>query len=278
MRIAATSRTAATGRSAASARSAATGRTPANSLLFAPGLVGLWSPRQSVQYQLSSAATAVANGDPVGWAENLKLRQYPLIQATAGTRFTYRATGINGFPAWELDGGDWMAADGLAAFFTGTDQPFSFSAVVQVTLPTSNQSYMSLGRSSAAPPLHHFRNNTSARLDSSRRGDDNVSIQVLAPNDATGKVVAATAAVVGINFNGTQVAIWKNGVKILDLTAQNTGDATLDQFTIGALRTTAVNGNLTGFLGDIAIIKGYSDDADFAAIQAIMMSSYGITG
>lgn len=244
------------------------------SLANLPGVVGWWSPRLSPMRQLSTGVTDVAAGDPVGWVRNLAGDAYPLIQATAAFRFTYRAAGINGLPAWELDGvDDWMASDALAALFTGSDKPLTLAMVVSVTSPTANQTHMSLAQTVA---LHVLRTNATARIESLRRDDGNVTVTVTAPDTAAGKIVAATPAVLLWRFAGTTTDLWKDGSQRLAPTSQDVASVTVNQMTFGALRGGTVSQYVPGFYGDIVLFNAAASDATILQVFRSLNAVYGI--
>lgn len=222
------------------------------------GLIAAWTPHDSSTLKQAVAGTgSVANGDPVGYMSGAV---NAVATADDTTRPTWNATGINGFGALALDGAvpQKLTGNAIGTALAGSDKPFTWIGVICVHVLAANQCFFSLGASGSATPFHLFRAQVAGalggRLLSSRRGDSGGSADVQSVNTSAGSIKADIPAVIGLRFTGTTADIWIGGQQVVVLTAQDTPDLTgLNQYTLGALRTTTISQPLTGLIGDHCI-------------------------
>lgn len=226
----------------------------------AANILEWWSPSQSAQ-TVNSDGTGGAPGDggSVGRITGL-ISGTQLIQATAGNKPTYRATGPGGaaYPAWQFDGGDFLTADALAATFSGSDKPFTLIACVAQTSTVGTQTVWSCGSSSAASPRQDCGYTGSGPARFSRQDDAAANTT---SNAAGGG--GTTLKVLSWLLSGTVGYIWRNYTPDLEMAA-DVGAMTVDQFTFGCLRRTINAQFFSGYIAEpgIMICSGIVSNAE----------------
>lgn len=226
-----------------------------------PTLLEWWNPRTSVQTQNSDGSGgASGNGDPVGRITGTVSGNF-LIQATDASRPTLRSSGPNGPPAWQLDGADFLTADGLAATFAGSDVPFTVIVAAKFTALAAAQCLFSLGANTAAQPHHVLDFSTS--MHDGRRGDSGA----ISEFNASQLHNTTSAAVWGMTF-GPGGELWKNAALIKGQALQDVPDCTFTRLSCGVFRRAANTEFLTGYLMDVALYTSALSAAQMSAVMA----------
>lgn len=189
---------------------------------------------------------------------------------------TYHATGWNGsLPSVSFNGtSDALALDGLAASISGSDKPIYVVAAIQMGSVASGQSIFSGGQA-ATPPHNRYRELgtiTSSRYYPASRDD---SLTIDADVSSVG-ALTTTRAHVTWAFSGTDVTLYFNGTvdSVCNLTPQNVGTITMNQFTIGARRGTSASAFAT--IAHLGPVFFYSSLTDRAGAEGLL-TGWGYT-
>lgn len=160
----------------------------------------------------------------------------PLVQATAGSRPAYEATGwLGSYPSFLLDGvDDYLTANGLAGYVSGSDLPWAVAMSMQ-PVTVYDKDFFSFGKSTIDAQYMKIYGDAGANLDTFRHDDAAAS----AFNQ--GAITDARHILI-VSFSGTALSAWVDGVITINAGACNVAAFTVDQFTLGALgRTTYQN-------------------------------------
>lgn len=199
----------------------------------------------------------------------------PLVQLTAGNRGTWSTSNWgSGKGSIDFDGvTDCMTAHGLAAFVTGTDQPFTVLLLAQLLSLTStggtSRSLWGFGRSSDDNPLHDLRRpaGTTTTLSSGRR--DSAAVSKIKDAAVT---LTTSRAMRSLVFEGTKTKLYTNGVLDSNLDGVNASTADndvgaltdLDTFTRAAISRTIVSGNVDMRFAAMLAFQGALSGAELA--------------
>jgi hypothetical protein len=194
----------------------------------------IWNPRDSSSLTLATAAVTQIN--------DLTTNNRNLVQATAGNRFTYNATGLAGGPGLITDGGDTLTG---AHSYNGTTFTFMCLARFNTTLggaygalATAKATADANENSSSASVQFLYRDNTDATF-KSQRGP--ASLLTL-----SNQIISGNAFIFSVRYTGSLAAIRFNGVDIVTTTMTD------------ALNFTRFNLGSGGPIGGFYNIGGFS--------------------
>lgn len=235
------------------------------------GLIGWWDPLLSTLFQNSNGTTAVANGDPVGYVDNLVTPgTNPMIQATGSAKPALNTTGINGRRALSLTTDDFLGADALAAARGGNDTPFTFACVLQELLAATSQSVLSMGRSASANPFNACGVGSAGIWSLNRRDDASATA-----NTGGGAYNLVPHSLVYI-FDGSQTFIFYDGGSLPYTRASNIGVQTFDRLTLGCLRRNTNSQFMTGMLGTALLYSRAITEFEARSLSVYLKNSYGL--
>lgn len=155
-----------------------------------------------------------------------------LIQATPASQPAYLATAIGGLPGADFNGtAHVMTANGMAAFYTGSDMPMTLQWIGKNDTYTGTDTLFAFAKSSSSTPFFAMQDNTNAAIQVTRRPDSGSIITA-----ATGVIMIPGDKIYTVRFTGTAVTTYMNGNPLQGhiATAMDTGALTLDRFAIGA--------------------------------------------
>lgn len=164
-------------------------------------------------------------------------------QTTESSQPTYDADAINERPGLVFDGdNDHLRADSLASLASGDDQPIYALTVFN---GSADGCIWSFGRSTDDNPLFALMV-VDGSLQLWRRDDaaSEIKINCGSAQDDTS---------IYLEFNGTTLNTWNNGVKTVTSANIDLGVTTLDRFTIGALGRTGETELYNGTISEVAI-------------------------
>lgn len=174
--------------------------------------------------------------DPVGagaatdW-DDKSGNEYDLTQGTAANRPLWTTAQINSRPAVDFDGtNDQVIHDALASanFDAGTDQAWSFYAVIDNDTPAGIEVVAGMGDSaSVSDQLQFYQSN--ATTDHEVYIDDGAATAT-----AAGGTPDTSPHIISVVCAGTTVSLWEDGTNIFTDTAFNVGQIDVDKFTVGA--------------------------------------------
>lgn len=171
----------------------------------------------------------------------------------------YSATGLNGFPCGDLNGtSHYWTANGLAASFSGTNQPITVSQVLNFDTMTGALVTFSLGRSTDNDPAI-FLGTGAAATDylAFRRNDTGTSLQPDSPNPI---VLPAVQTIVS---DGSTVT-WKNSETLLtgiNGASWSVGAMTVDRLAVGCLLRGAASSFMNGQISETILFDSAVSDS-----------------
>ena len=80
-----------------------------------------------------------------------------------------------------------------------------------------------------------------------------------------------------VTFTGSHVSVHLDGTAIVETQAHNVGTMTVDQFTLGALRTNANSNYLAGDIAELIVYSDAKSAADRGRLEQYLGNKYGIT-
>lgn len=211
------------------------------SLFTAPeaGSLQLWLRADRGTYADSALTTpTTTDGAAIGgWADQSGL-VHNATQATAGNKPVYKAAGLNGMPAilFTAASSQWLAANGVAAAFSGSNMPGTLMMALQLT-STATGILLGLGNSGSAPPRWFFDNSTT-NWASVREADGGGNVNILGPGADT------NAHVITWVSPGTTMQINMDGANVVGPSPQAVGTSTLNNATVGGIN---LGGSLSTF-------------------------------
>lgn len=198
----------------------------------------------------ADTSTITSSGGAVSSVRNKANSQIPFIQASGGNQPATGSSTIAGNNVITFDGtNDYLTADSIATFFTGTDVPCSFFVVFKPTSSVAIGTPWALGRVFSTNALFIHDNGTTNGLRVLRRDTSSNTAT------ATTTIVAnGTTAISSGIFTGTSLNAFLNGASYYDSTF-DVGALVLDRFTVGARSS---GGSVNSYLqGDIAELIMY---------------------
>jgi len=224
-------------------------------------------------FQESTFVTASGDDDPVGGWRDQSGNGNDVIQATSSLKWTLRLDEINGLPALQNDGDDFIANVTTALGFSGTDKPLATFCVAKVTDTAANRVIFSIGNSGTNTQFYEILTNATPEYSEIKRDDASV---LKAHDDGTPQTI--NYVLWTILNNGTQSTMRVDGALIgsadVDL---DVGASTFDQFAIGTVLRVAASANWVGFLAEIAVVQDDISAADLALMETYFANRYGIS-
>lgn len=208
-------------------------------------------------FQLSNGTTAVAaDGDPVGYEPDLSGKGNHLIQATAGLRPSYDATGINGLSALESDGGDilyngaitWTDNSGGAMYVV-------YDASVQGTPFSVWDSFGDIEYWAFGAGDSYFGTFRTARVTAGDIG------------------LGGTTAMLVCIRSGSDYKACKNGTEVYSTTASWQAPTKIAAL---AFENAGAVGGITGMVGERIVLNANPSDAQHAAITSYLRGKWGV--
>jgi hypothetical protein len=221
----------------------------------------------------ATVAKGIVDGDPVqNWTDKSSNR-FEAVQATAVSKPVWKDAIINSKPVVRFDGSDdLMAADAIATALTGDDKPYTIALVTKQTGPLSgSDTFYSLGRSSTNVPFDELVANGTSQYETQRQDDYGSDDQ------ETGGTPDTASHVLVVTFTGTAVSVHLDGTAIVDNQTHNVDEMTVDQFTLGALRTNANSNYLKGDIAELIVYSDAKSAADRGRLEQYLGNKYGIT-
>lgn len=217
----------------------------------------------------ASVTTASGSGSAASAWADLGSSSYDLTKAGAGTILYHRSVpAFNEKGALQFDGAAYLGRTVAAGVLANLNAYNLF--VVFATGNTAAEAYYSEGSSSSNNPQLYVAGNESGsgRASFSHRDDALTNANV----NTSGSVNDGTVHMMTLRRTATDAfSLRVDGVEVgTDTDAPST--TTIDQLTIGALRRTAIQYYVTGY---IALVAAYSTD-NYATIEPLLAAHYGI--
>jgi hypothetical protein len=242
-----------------------------------------WRPNMATSatlrgwYEIRDDLVTRVTGDASNVVNRVAGGADPLVQGNSLNRPTYEATGWGGARASLVFDGiaDVMTANGLAAYVTGTDQPFTVVFLGQLlTLGSvgSIRNIWGFGSTTDDSPQHDLRlpASTTGVQASSRRDTADVS----AIKDAA-TALTTNRAMRSLVFTGTRVALYTDGALDANLDGVHATNANsdvgvltgLDTFTVGGITRTVTSGCIDIRLAALLVFQGAISGAELAKAE-----------
>ena len=214
----------------------------------------------AVWYDPSDAAARVLNGSLISQLTDKSGANIHAVQSNSGRQPTLSVGTFGGRDALTFSGSEHLELDALAPVFAGEDIPYSlhiaFQAIGTVKVLFSATS------SSIFNTINWFGVHADSTFRMARRDDGGGSAHVdFLPTDET-------AHVASLIFDGTQLSVWWDGVKIAENITQNVGSLSADLVTLGTLRQ--VGNPLYGFegqVGELCVYDRANTDEEVRSLQ-----------
>ena len=193
-------------------------------------------------------STITSSGGSVSSVRNKANSLIPFVQATGAKQPITGTRTINGNNTLDFNSAALMnlTANGLAAYLTGSDKPFTVFSVCQCDTPNTTQNTVwSINSTSTNTPFHSQVYQT-GNLTSSRRDDANTIVNTSAP-------YIAGVNINTIIFTGTDISSYTNTTTNYTNTAMNVGTLTLNSFGVGATTRTSDIYGFDGAIGEVII-------------------------
>lgn len=219
--------------------------------------------------------TGVADSGAVSSWTDLSPAGNNATQGTGSAQPTYRtgANGLGGRPAVVFDGtGDWLAANGLATVFSGTDKPLSVIVVMDTTAYDDDPTCLwSAGNSGTTTPYQNldFRTTPSYRV--GKRDDGNTGADTAQGTPNTNPTIVSYV------HTGVAVSLFANGATVINAAASNVGATTLNRFTLGAFGRTAAEDFYNGRIAEVCAYDAAISTANRQRLERYLARKYGIT-
>lgn len=228
--------------------------------------VALWDDRDHFQ---SSGGAAAGEGDPLGEWLDQSGNDYHLAQS-GGARPTVK-TGIqNGRSVVRFDGsGNWLAANGVATVFTGSDVPHTIIAVAKWSDLSAHRSLWSFGNSASLNNIHELRATPTPNYFWQREDGGGLAKSLTAGTPDTSFKLIRTV------FTGTIGQLFVNGAQVGSDTDLDVANTTLDRFTVGALGRVAEQLLFQGDVGFMGVFHSL-DAGETTDAEAFLTSYWGL--
>ena len=222
----------------------------------------IWNPRDSSSLSLSGSAVNQIN--------DVTSNNRHLVQADAGRKFTYNATGLAGGPGLITDGTDTLAGahayNGtaftlmcLARFNTGLGQSYGALASAKATADAQEDT-------STASVQFLYRDNTDATFKSGRGSSLFLSLSNL--------ITSGNAFIFAVRYTGSQAILRFNGT---DITSGNMTDAiNFSRFNLNSGGTIGNFYNLGGFSFGPTVCITTSDLAEIEKFEGKVAADYSL--
>jgi hypothetical protein len=231
-----------------------------------PGLVAWYDATVPGSLFQDAAMTTPATADtnPVGAWRDLSGNGNHATQPVSGSRPALKAGVVNGGDAVRFTAAStqYLSADALASVFSGTDRPFTAFFVFKLTDVATFYTFAAAGRASSNTPVVSMRTTNNPLYQLLRQDDAAAGAQ-----PASG-VPNTSAHLIAYVFNGTSVSVEVDGAVVFTAAA-DVGTITLDTYTLGAWRRTAVVNPLNGDLQRHALYSRVLSPAEIARITAV---------
>jgi hypothetical protein len=200
-------------------------------------------------YQTNDTSTPItADGQSIGYAADKSGTGNHVLQATAGSRPTYKTNIQNGLSAALGDGGDWLRAS-----FTNLAQPNTIFLVIKN--PAAGTENIFDGGGGGREVLYHTATN----------------IRWFAGSDRdTGVAVTTTTHSMAILFSGASSVLRRNGAQI---DAFNVGTNALGGITL--MSSSSGSSGLAGYMMEIIVCNADLSTPVMQAIEAYLATKWG---
>jgi hypothetical protein len=223
-----------------------------------------------VLYLDASDATTIDASSVSEWKDKSGNNNHA-TQGTGGSQPSSGVSTLNNMNVIDFDGtADYLNANGVSAYITGNDTPFTIFTVFRPTddTPVAPEVFTAAGSSSSATPFYE----TFVQSDSSMRitkRDDASAVVNITQSATTGARIHTQA------FSGTTISTWINGTLDNDEEALNLGAMTVDRFSIGALVRTSVSLHFEGSIAEVAVYKTRLSDDDVNLLNMHYSNKWG---
>ncbi len=217
----------------------------------------------------------LSDGDSVSTWEDLSGHNYDATN-TGSARPTYETNERNSLPVLRFNGtAQFLAADALAAEFTGTDMPMTVFTVAKLTSDAATATLFGFGRSSTATPFKILQALVTTENQRMNQTDDAASAK--SPELSAGSPhTLNTWLYHSWRSSGTDAAIWRNGTALtLTSTDWNLGATTLNQAAIGCLRRTTNTQFWPGDIGEVIVFDRALSTAERQLIETYLDNKWG---
>lgn len=194
-------------------------------------------------------------------------------QATQANQPRIALTGtierIAGEPSVFFDGSnDDLAADAVGADFSGEDKPLTSVSVINKTNANTRGAVTAISRTTTGTPVINIFLNNNTQYGFLIRDDANTLI-----SRGAGTYAANTSYLYFVNTTGTSVSSYSNNVTLLNASAYNVGQTTLNQFRIASARS--VDNYYGGYISE-TIIYPTDRGSDRSGMRTNINSYYAI--
>lgn len=230
-----------------------------------PGLVG-WMDAAD-----TSTTNITSSGGLVSQIANKANSQIPFVQGIGSNQPTTGTRTINGRNTLDFDGANsFLTANGIAAYLTGSDKPFSAFSVCLCDTPTTGlqNSIWAMGYSANSTPFQSQVYQNSQNI-TNRRDDAGV----IAPSGATyisGNNVNAAI------FTGTTISSYTNAATNYSGTSQDVGALTLDRFAVGATIRSSNTHFFDGIIGEFILYNRALTTTERTQIMDYLSNKWGV--
>lgn len=217
---------------------------------------------------------AAADADPVGGWTDLSGKGNHATQATGGLRPVLKLSQLNGKPSvlFTAASAQYLAANGAAAAFAGTNIPVTLIVVIRYVTNTGQFGFC-LASSVSANPRGEF-NQSSGPANQLVLRDDTATNRLAIAGTNPGTV----PHILSFTFDGTNGQIFQDGTSVAGPTVAGSGTYTYNNFTVGGLvSTTPVAGvYLNAHVMEILMWNVGLTSSDRSSVQGYLSRKYGL--
>lgn len=173
-------------------------------------------------------------------------------QSVGGAQPVFKSSSINNHPGVLFTGSNfqYLTADALASYFTGTHKPFTFIFVVKPNSLSTYQNFICCGGNGTNNPQIEIDHNSS-NLVRSQKVDNSATAASL----ITAASITTAPYIITVVNKENVGTIRVNGISDPIPSSQDVGLMTLNLFTLGARRTATTDLFFDGYFGSVAVFN-----------------------